>query len=287
MAVGRAALAAASAALFLWAGSASAQTESPCDSEAVVLADQDGLRADCHALWGFYLQLDDRGRLDDVGPGQWGLNAALSSWRGVTVGTASGRVTDLNLPHSGLSGRISGELGRLTNLVSLDLAYNDLSGAIPSGLGKLSNLSWLGLDGNNLSGDIPGELGRLTNLTMLHLNDNDLSGPVPGELSRLEQLVEFNIYVGNRLEGHLPLGLSRFDPYQSDPLSLIAYAEAHREFTLSDEVWDVWLCDVPNGRLDLDLNNTIVSLNREITPYFRWLSNDRYRPRFQIGRAHV
>lgn len=248
-----------------------------------MLADQDGLRADCHALWGFYLQLDDRGGLDDVGPGQWGLNAALSSWRGVTVGTASGRVTDLNLPHSGLSGRISGELGRLTNLVSLDLAYNDLSGAIPSGLGKLSNLSWLGLDGNNLSGDIPGELGRLTNLTMLHLNDNDLSGPVPNELSRLAKLVEFNIYVGNRLEGRLPLELSRFDPYQSDPLGLIAYAEAHREFTLSDEVWDVWLCDVPNGRLDLDLNNTIVSLNREITPYFRWLSNDRYRPRFRYA----
>ena len=283
MAVGRAALAAASAVLFLGVGSASAQTESPCHSEAVVPAGQDALRADCHALWDFYLQLDDRGKLDDVGPGQWGPNTAFSSWRGVAVGTASGRVTDLNLPYSGLSGRISGELGRLTSLTSLDLAYNNLSGPIPSGLGKLSNLSWLGLDNNNLSGNIPGELGRLTNLTMLHLNDNDLFGPIPGEFGRLAKLVEFNIYVGNRLEGRLPLELSRFDPYQSDPLGLIAYAEVHREFTLSDEVWDVWLCDTPNGRLDLGLNNTVVPLNREVTPYFRWLSNDRYRPRFRYA----
>lgn len=189
MTVGRAALAAASAVLFLWAGSASAQTESPCHSETVVTAGQDDLRADCHALWDFYLQLDDRGTLDDVGSGQWGPNTALSSWRGVTVGTASERVTHLNLPHSGLSGRISGELGRLSNLISLDLAYNNLSGPIPGGLSKLSNLSWLGLDDNNLSGDIPGELGRLTNLTMLHLNNNDLSGPVPSELSRLTKAV--------------------------------------------------------------------------------------------------
>ena len=283
MAGGRAALAAASAVLFLWAGPVSAQTESPCHSEAVVPAGQDGLRADCHALWDFYLQLDDRGELDDVGPGQWGPNTALSSWRGVAVSAAPERVTNLNLPHSGLSGHISGELGRLTNLISLDLAYNNLSGSIPSGLSKLSNLSWLGLDDNNLSGGIPGELGRLTNLTMLHLNNNDLSGLIPSELSRLTKLVEFNIYVGNRLEGRLPLELSSFDPYQSDPLSLIAYAEAHREFTLSDEVWDVWLCDTPTGRLDLGLNNTVVSLNREVTPYFRWLSNDRYRPRFRYA----
>ena len=282
MAGGRAALAAASAVLFLWAGPASAQTDSPCHSETVVPAGQDGLRADCHALWGFYLQLDDRGKLDDVGPGQWGPNTALSSWQGVAVDAASKRVTALNLPRSGLSGRVSGELGRLTGLNSLDLAFNNLSGPIPSGLSKLSNLSWLGLDNNNLSGDIPNELGRLTNLTVLHLNDNDLSGPVPSELGRLAKLDELNIYIGNRLGGRLPLELSRFDPYRSDPLGLIAYAEVHREFTLSDEVWDVWLCDTPSGRLDLG-TNTVVSLNREITPYFRWLSNDRYRPRFRYA----
>ena len=283
MAVGRTALAAASAVLSLWAGPASAQTDSPCHSETVVPAGQDGLRADCHALWDFYLQLDDRGKLDDVGSGQWGPNTALSSWRGVAVDTAPGRVTALNLPHSGLSGRISGELGRLTGLNSLDLAFNNLSGSIPSGLGKLSNLSWLGLDNNNLSEGIPNELGRLTNLTTLHLNNNDLSGPVPSELGRLVKLVELNIYIGNRLEGRLPLELGRFDPYQSDPLGLIAYAEAHREFTLSNEVWDVWLCDTPNGRLDLGLNNTVVSLNRKVTPYFRWLSNGRYRPQFRYS----
>ena len=283
MAGGRAALAAASAVLLLWAGPASAQTDSPCRSETVVPAGQDGLRADCNALWDFYLRLDDRGKLDDVGPGQWGPNTALSSWQGVAVDAASKRVTALNLPRSGLSGRVSGELGRLTGLNSLDLAFNNLSGPIPSEFGKLSNLSWLGLDNNNLSQGIPNELGRLTNLTVLHLNDNDLSGPVPSELGRLAKLDELNIYIGNRLEGRLPPELSRFDPYESDPLGLIAYAEAHREFTLSNEVWDVWLCDTPNGRMDLGLNNTVVSLNREIAPYFRWLSNDRYRPRFRYA----
>ena len=51
-----AALAAAAAIALLAAIPAlsSAQTSSPCDSETVVPADQDALRADCRALWAFY-----------------------------------------------------------------------------------------------------------------------------------------------------------------------------------------------------------------------------------------
>ena len=80
----------------------SAQSNLPCDSETVVPAGQDDLRADCRALWAFYSQLTDPGQLDDAGSEQWGSNTPLSSWRGVTVDTTSNRVTRLQVTGAGL-----------------------------------------------------------------------------------------------------------------------------------------------------------------------------------------
>ena len=503
-----AALTAPAVVVLLTAVPVQAQAGSPCDSETVVPAGQDALRADCEALWDFYNQLDDPGVLDDAGDSQWGSSNALSSWRGVTV-SPPGRVTALNLSGgsdlsgSGLVGPISPALGRLTGMVDLNLGgnaltgpipaelgqlvdlwrlslwRNDLTGPIPTSLSRLTNLSHLALDNNQLSGPIPSELGSLTGLTHLDLSGNDLTGsipvelsqltalkalvlwgneltgPIPSELGQLKELTQLylvnnvlsgpipvelgwltdlthlelggndltgsipaelgelneltrlslanndlsgsipvelgklsnlnELYLwgnqlsgsipvefgqltelrmlffsdnmlegsipaefeklanlvrvdlnnnklsgqipsqlgqltkltylnlsfneltgpippelenltgltflelsGNRLERHLPPGLSRFgpfpqanpEPFQSDPLRLIAYSEVHQEFTLGDKVWDVWFCDTPNGNVAVDQGETMKLLNTDIAQYFHWLSNDRYRPAF-------
>ena len=332
---------------------ASAQTELPCDSETVAPAGQDALRADCVALWTFLTHLDDPGNLNDPGDGQWGVNTSFSSWRGVTV-SASGRVIGLNLSANDLSGPISSELGRLSdleslsldsnnlsgpipselgqlsNLVSLSLGVNVLSGSIPSELGRLSNLRYLSLYNNDLSGLIPSELGQLSNLESLHLDDNNLSGSIPSELGQLSNLVSLSLdsnnlsgsipfelgrlsnlewlslsannlsssipselgrlisltylnLVDNELTGHVPPGLSQFDPYVDGPMgrTIIESIKTYREFTLKDEVWDVWFCDTPTGDAALIPSAVVGRLTNEITPLFSWLSNGRYRPQFR------
>ncbi len=358
------------------------------------------MRADCEALWAFYARLDDPGQLDDAGPGQWGPNTPLSAWRGVAVGSSSGRVVALRLYNTGLAGPISPELGRLaqltdlslfgnrltgpippelgrltsltnlslsdnnltgaippqlgqlTNLTTLNLSSNRLTGAIPPQLGQLTDLTFLSLFSNRLTGAIPPELGRLTNLTDLSLSDNRLTGTIPPQLGQLTNLTHWYLYnnnltgtippqlgqltnlthwylynnnltgtippqlgqltnlthwylynnnltgaippqlgqltnltvfdfSGNRLAGKLPHALRQFDPYISDPLDLIANHETSQRFTLGSEIWGVWICDKPSGEVIRDGYGIVALLNQDMTNYYLWLSNGRYRPTFQ------
>ena len=138
-------LAVLATALPLAAVPASAQTGSPCDSETVVPAGQDALRADCEALWDFYTQLDDPGVLDDAGDGQWGPENPLSSWQGVAINPETARVGALDLNYSNMVGPISPALSRLSGLFYLSLGGNELTGPIPPELGQLPSLWHLSL----------------------------------------------------------------------------------------------------------------------------------------------
>ena len=81
----------------------------------------------------------------------WLTDAPLAEWHGVTV-DADGRVFELDLEENLLSGRLSPELGSLTNLARLDLSYNKLSGGIPPQLGNLANLTSLDLSSGRRAG---------------------------------------------------------------------------------------------------------------------------------------
>ena len=117
----------------------------------------------------------------------WLSHEPIADWEGVTT-DSKGRVVNLKLGGSRLSGEIPPELGSLPDLTHLDLSENQLNGAIPPELGGLSNLGWLNLSYNQLSGEIPPELGGLSNLQMLYLNKNQLSGEIPPELGGLSNL---------------------------------------------------------------------------------------------------
>ena len=90
----------------------------------------------------------------------WLTDGPLAEWHGVTT-AAGGRVVDLYLPNTGLSGEIPPDLGRLASLRQLRLSDNGLSGEIPSELGDMSSLRFLSLHGNMLNGEIPASLEDL------------------------------------------------------------------------------------------------------------------------------
>ena len=137
----------------------------------------------------------------------WLSDQPLDTWYGVTTDD-SGRVTELALRDSGLSGHLPPEIGSLSNLTRLYLGANLLSGPIPGELGNLTNLWGLSLTDNRLTGTIPPELGGLTSLYALELNQNQLSGEIPAELGNLSNLSSLSLW-SNRLSGTLPHSLTR------------------------------------------------------------------------------
>ena len=71
--------------------------------------------------------------------------------------------------------------------------------------------------------------------------------------------------------------------YEADPLGLIAGYNLTTHYTLDNDLWDVWICQAPEGELDLVPEEVVNVLRAEITPYFLWLSGGRYRPVFRVG----
>ena len=212
-----------------------------------------------------------------------------------------GKLTSLDylvIHSTEITGPIPPEFGDLTKIRQLHLFSNALNEPIPAELGNLSNLEVLDLSNNQLTGTIPAELGQLSSLTRLSLANNKLTGPIPSSLSDLENLTDIALD-GNQLTGRTPTNVSIptddsiSEPaegpaeseleaiFSADPLGLIAHADIYRKVSLGTEVWDVWLCDIPIGDITLEQEKIIALLEQEISPYFRWLSNDRYRPEFE------
>ncbi|CAL5335345.1 unnamed protein product [Camellia sinensis] len=117
-------------------------------------------------------------------PPSWGKSGdpCVAPWEGVTCNNS--RVTALGLSSMGLIGKLSGDIGGLTELRSLDLSFNQrLTGSISSQLGDLQKLNILILAGCGFSGNIPNELGNLVELTFFTACTRSslvagLSGPV-------------------------------------------------------------------------------------------------------------
>ena len=141
------------------------------------------------------------------GPGwiesdNWGTNAALDTWYGVTT-NATDHVTELDLSDNGVIGAIPPEIDMLERLEYLDLSDNEVSGSIPSELGNLQNLQVLMLAENQLTGSIPTELGNLQNLVWFILASNEVSGSIPSELRTLQNLEALSL-ANNQLSGSIP-----------------------------------------------------------------------------------
>ncbi|KAH1097302.1 hypothetical protein J1N35_014223 [Gossypium stocksii] len=124
-------------------------------------------------------------------------------WEGITCN--SSRVTALGLSTMGLKGKLSGDIGGLTELRSLDLSFNrDLTGSLSPRLGDLEKLNILILAGCGFTGNIPEELGNLAELSFLALNSNNFTGKIPPSLGKLSKLYWLDL-ADNQLVGAIPV----------------------------------------------------------------------------------
>ncbi len=72
------------------------------------------------------------------------------------------------------------------------------------------------------------------------------------------------------------------DPRGDDPLRLVPFANtSHRLYSLSEDLWEVWVCRVPGWDTVVDLGEVVDFLNTTVSGYFRDLSDGRYRPTFR------
>ena len=78
----------------------------------------------------------------------WGTDAPLDDWYGITAGSVTGRI------------------------MWIRLAGNNLRGEIPPEIRHSPHLQRLRLDGNRIEGKIPPEIGEPTELRLLWLDDN-------------------------------------------------------------------------------------------------------------------
>ena len=74
------------------------------------------------------------------------------------------------------------------------------------------------------------------------------------------------------------------DAYAEDPIRLVPYRDSiQRAYSGGEDQWEVWVCDVPGWSEDVDLDAVTALLNQTISPYFLWLSANRYAPVFRAG----
>ena len=71
--------------------------------------------------------------------------------------------------------------------------------------------------------------------------------------------------------------------YDADPLGLIAGYDGPTTYTLDDDLWEVWICNAPDGYLDITPEDAVGILQSRVVPYFEQLSGGRYRPTFRVG----
>ena len=106
----------------------------------------------------------------------WLTDKDISTWYGVEV--CDCRVTGLDLSENNLRGRISPELGNLTDLSYLLLNGNELEGPVPAEIGNLTQLVTVSFGWNPLSGPLPQSLTGLTELGLFHFESTGLCAPL-------------------------------------------------------------------------------------------------------------
>ncbi|XP_074279747.1 uncharacterized protein LOC141605016 [Silene latifolia] len=108
-----------------------------------------------------------------------------------------------------LTGSIPQDFGKLYKLELLSLNSNNLKGKIPNSMANLSRLSTVLLDDNILEGSIPPNLGNCQSFLFVRLSNNELNGTLDTELfAGSASFIQLDLSY-NRLEGSLPLEMSK------------------------------------------------------------------------------
>ncbi|KAJ3317446.1 hypothetical protein HDV06_001561, partial [Boothiomyces sp. JEL0866] len=119
-----------------------------------------------------------------------------------------GRITSIDYHKTPtISGKITPEIGQLTELTKLLLYQNNLHGTLPASISNLTKLTQLALGGNSFEGPIPPEYGNLQVLEQLYFDENSLNGTVPDSLGHIPTLVILFVQNNPNIVGPLPPSL--------------------------------------------------------------------------------
>jgi len=118
---------------------------------------------------------------DWVGNGMNIQDEPYCNWKYVTC-NRNGRVQEIVINSTSLSGTISRSIGSLTHLEVLNLLDNQIGGTIPKEIGKITNLHKLILAHNRIRGAVPNSIANLSQLEMFQLHGNRLTGTIPVEI---------------------------------------------------------------------------------------------------------
>jgi len=146
----------------------------------------------------------------------WGTNAPLNEWYGVTVNRGkvigldiswnnltAGEIPEsfsdlkylesLNLQSTKLEGQSLTNICGLKNLTSLVLAICEIDEELPAAFYTLENLQEVDFLSAKMKGTLSSDLSKLTKLRSLNLSDCNLSGTLPQSLATMTNLEELNL----------------------------------------------------------------------------------------------
>uniref|UniRef100_A0A7N0TS23 non-specific serine/threonine protein kinase n=1 Tax=Kalanchoe fedtschenkoi TaxID=63787 RepID=A0A7N0TS23_KALFE len=133
----------------------------------------------------------------------WSQSTPFCNWEGVNC-DASGRVTDINLQSSSVSGTLPSTLSPLSQLKTLTLQKNSITGSLPT-LAGLSALRTVYLDNNKFTSIPDTFFNGLTSLQEISLGDNPmlLGWTFPAALTDSSSLGKFFAGTAN-MYGQIP-----------------------------------------------------------------------------------
>nr|QJR84047.1 CARD1-like protein 2 [Phtheirospermum japonicum] len=139
----------------------------------------------------------------NVPPNWSGADTCGDGWDGIIC--INNRVVSITLASINLSGQLSSDIAKLSELQTLDLSYNKgITGPLPAAIGNVRKLSSLILVGCGFSGPIPPSIGSLQQLRYLSLNSNNFIGVIPPSIGNLSNLYWLDL-ADNRLSGTIPV----------------------------------------------------------------------------------
>ncbi|KAG4913268.1 hypothetical protein AAZX31_19G153300 [Glycine max] len=137
------------------------------------------------------------------------LDISQNQWKGTIPESMYNNLVKLeylNLSSSGLEGKLSSNLSKLSNLKDLRIGNNIFNGSVPTEIGLISGLQILELNNISAHGNIPSSLGLLRELWHLDLSKNFFNSSIPSELGQCTNL-SFLSLAENNLTDPLPMSL--------------------------------------------------------------------------------